>query len=787
MAGVGGGSSVADNATVHPGTAEGVWTMTMKTLRRETSSRRQLWAASLLFTTLMLGMALRLYRLDSKNLGVDEILTAIISQQDVTSILQTHMQHAANPPLVSLLTHFFFACWGHSEFIARLPAALFGSLSILLAYKVGETLWTRDIGIIGAFLLAVNAYHVRYSQVGRYYALMVFLALLSLIFLLKALQQDNRILWTGFVLCSSLSLYNHYFAFLFLPAAVAFAAWVIAQNWLSYRSGSGLVAATRPSRGAPTPAKQALTLLISLILVAVSYLPWISTLQAQFPKQAASGSLVPSIATLQRGLTFLTEVLLTYSGAPGALVVVSLALFLLGLATSERKRILLVLLWVGIPFAFLCFVDSRHPLRPKYLLFILPVYLLVVARGIASMTRLLERYLSRGKRDPHRALAVVSWLVILVLGASSAVPLAAHYARQKEDWRPAVAYLQENMAQGDVIIGDGQAYGKGGDAARVINALTYYFDLPELGCPHVWRFLDGASRPLSSTVCTQDPMIFPAQRGLADSVYGLADPGPGLWGVLFHHSELRNLKRVGGDVQILRFPRVAVIRLLEPRGDVLEQTVSLLETLVLIQPTAKGRFDLHLALADVLLRGGRLEQAALQLHLASQVKPNKPDASRHLADAQAALQILSYPGDESIEHPLKRRLSDIIAFGGYTIGRSNIQASDILHVTLWWQALDKMDRDYSVFIHIVDQEDRIWSQHDELLVHGDDPTSTWLPGDTVKGEHDLQLPPDTPPGEYTVKTGIYYWETGERLPVWDENQRRLTDDAIRLGVVTVAD
>ncbi|NIN70219.1 MAG: hypothetical protein GTO63_37185, partial [Anaerolineae bacterium] len=123
---------------------------------------------------------------------------------------------AGNPPLLSLIIHVFFGCWGQNEFVARLPSALFGSLSILLAYKVGETLWTREVGMTGAFLLAVNAYHVQYSQEARHYALMVFLALLSLIFLLKALRGNSTGLWIGFVICTALGLYNHYFAFLFL-------------------------------------------------------------------------------------------------------------------------------------------------------------------------------------------------------------------------------------------------------------------------------------------------------------------------------------------------------------------------------------------------------------------------------------------------------------------------------------------------------------------------------------------------------------------------------------------
>lgn len=49
----------------------------------------------------------------------------------------------------------------------------------------------------------------------------------------------------------------------------------------------------------------------------------------------------------------------------------------------------------------------------------------------------------------------------------------------------------------------------------------------------------------------------------------------------------------------------------------------------------------------------------------------------------------------------------------------------------------------------------------------------------------LQWAPETPPGEYTVKIGIYYWETGERLPVWDENWERVQDDAVLLEPIIV--
>ena len=736
----------------------------MKIVHGEVSKQsRQVLVAFLLFAIVMLGTALRLYRLDAKNLGGDEIITATIAQQDVRSILQFHLEEAGNPPLLSLITHLFFTCCGHSEFVARLPAALFGSLSILLAYKAGEVLWTRDVGITGAFLLAVSAYHVWFSQVARYYALMVFLALLSLIFLLKALEKNSKRLWIGFILCTSLSIYNHYFAFFFLPAEVIFGAWKIAENWLSHTRKGGRDLATQRSRTVRSPARQAVMFCLSLCLIGMLYLPWVPRLLKRSSPALASGAAVPSTASLQLSLSFLWQVLTTYGTANSAGLLLWLGVLLVGLTTCDRKRLLLVLLWIGTPFAFVAVVGPRHFLLPKYVLYTLPLYLLVVATGIDFIGRFLIRPLSkvtRARRWPALA-GVIITLSVLMVGGVNLPPLRDHYLGQKEDWPSAVAYIRENIAETDVMIVDGQAYRGYNNVERPTKALTYYFSL--LG---------------------EDITILPAQRGLPDALSDVAHPEAGIWGVLWHHSDLRSLEGMGQEVEILEFPRVAVVKVLDPRGNALEDSASVLRALIQVQPRAQGRFDLHLALAEIYLRTERFEQARLELDIASQVRPDSPAASRDLSEARAELQQV-YSPTESIQYPLWRSLGEMVAFLGYNTNVEAPRPGDSLRITLWWQALAEMDRDYSVFVHAVDHGGRIWAQHDQLLLRDGRGTSTWKPGEIVTQLHGLELPANAPPDEYAVRTGMYYWETGERLPVWDERGRRVADDAIHLAPITV--
>jgi hypothetical protein len=82
-------------------------------------------------------------------------------------------------------------------------------------------------------------------------------------------------------------------------------------------------------------------------------------------------------------------------------------------------------------------------------------------------------------------------------------------------------------------------------------------------------------------------------------------------------------------------------------------------------------------------------------------------------------------------------------------------------------------------------DNRIWAQQDMLLEEGGLTTSAWEMGQVVKDEYRLELAPHAPAGEYIMLAGIYYWETGERLPVWDEQGERATDAVITLGSITI--
>jgi 4-amino-4-deoxy-L-arabinose transferase-like glycosyltransferase len=785
--------------------------------------------STVVFVTLLIiflvGMGLRLYALGADSLWLDEILTALVAREDVLSILRFHAREAANPPLISLIIHAFFSVWGENEFVARLPSALVGSLSILLVYEAGALLWTRRVGLLGALLLAVNPYHVAYSQEARHYALMAFLALLSLIFLLKALKGRSPWLWLGFVLCTSLSLYNHYFAFLFLPAEVLLAAWTIAEDRPArQRNSSSRPGWYREFWTDPTK-RQAATLLLSLLCVGILYLPWVSALSSQFSKQLRSAPLGLSATTLESALHAAYEVFVDFGGVEGPLWILWLALFLLGLASAGWKRRTFVLVWLGATLAFLLTIDAEHPFRSRYVIFSLPIYLLVIANGLTILAGAGQRLLSRlGRPGPQWRPALISSLAALLLAVLSLPSLAGYYQQEKEDWRDAAAYILDHRAPGEMVIADGETYGAGGDSQRTSKALSYYF-----------------------LKAGEEIAVLCAQQSLATNLGELPGTITGAWGVLWHGSDLTGVGDVAREAEVTEFPQVAVVRPLDRGTDVVGQAMSVLSTLDAIQPSPKGRIDLQLAMAAFRLQAGDLAGAkahvaaareaaealnwaiaqadalvkvgtmyrdlrepteALDAYRAAlEVDPQSVPARFRLGETYleladipraleayeetlvldpshpAALKRVEWfggPADQEIANPLVRSVGMKLAFLGY--GLSTEAGGDTMTLTSWWQPLTRMDADYTAFVHLIAPDGQVVAQEDQVLEIDELPTSKWTPGETVSQEYKLDLPEGISPAGYVVKVGVYYWATGERLPVWNTDGLRIPGDTIQLQI-----
>ncbi len=106
---------------------------------------------------------------------------------------------------------------------------------------------------------------------------------------------------------------------------------------------------------------------------------------------------------------------------------------------------------------------------------------------------------------------------------------------------------------------------------------------------------------------------------------------------------------------------------------------------------------------------------------------------------------------------------------------------DVIPITLYWQATGTIHAPYTVFIHLVDAQGHILAQADAQPHNhlGAYPMNHWDPGEIVQDVHPLSLPPDIPPGTYTLRVGLYRLDTLARVPLTQGG------DSVELGHLEV--
>jgi hypothetical protein len=138
--------------------------------------------------------------------------------------------------------------------------------------------------------------------------------------------------------------------------------------------------------------------------------------------------------------------------------------------------------------------------------------------------------------------------------------------------------------------------------------------------------------------------------------------------------------------------------------------------------------------------------------------------------------------------PVHTTLGDQIELLGYRLSPAVdhlASAGDRLLLTLYWQALQPVEADYKVFVHLSDPGEKIWGQDDSQPVNGTFPTRDWLPGQVVVDRHTLDIDPAAPPGSYRILAGMYDSDTAERLSI-PEQSGGVTENRIVLTTVELA-
>jgi len=135
-------------------------------------------------------------------------------------------------------------------------------------------------------------------------------------------------------------------------------------------------------------------------------------------------------------------------------------------------------------------------------------------------------------------------------------------------------------------------------------------------------------------------------------------------------------------------------------------------------------------------------------------------------------------------HVQQAQLGNAIRLLGYELSGAakdgRLVPGQPLDVTLVWQAMGTIDHNYVVFVQLLDNDNRIYAQHDGQPGEDKLATTTWAVGEYVLDQHRLMLPSEIPSGNYRIIVGMYLPKDGTRLQAIDSTGQ-IIGDYIELG------
>lgn len=172
----------------------------------------EFWVVLCLFIT---GFCIRLYRLGDTSLEYDEIFTAIRIDHSFLNTICL-LGNSAFPPLHYVILNLWVHVFGNGEWALRFPSVIFSSLTIIVIYKLGKELFSKEVGFIAASLLVFSPFAIGYAQDAKMYALFWFLEAVSFLFFFRFLKDQRGSSYGFYIIASVLCCYTIYTGFLFL-------------------------------------------------------------------------------------------------------------------------------------------------------------------------------------------------------------------------------------------------------------------------------------------------------------------------------------------------------------------------------------------------------------------------------------------------------------------------------------------------------------------------------------------------------------------------------------------
>jgi uncharacterized membrane protein len=184
-----------------------------------------------LLAIIVLAVVLRFWRLGSQSFWLDEWLTTKAMAGSLAQVMRHVEQQEGIPPLYFFVIRGWGHLFGDSEVALRFPSALAGVVTVPVVYATVRGFGQgRAPARVAALVVAVSPMLVWYSQEARPYAIVAFLAALTLYAFALVHQRGERRDYVVWAVCCAVGVAFHYFV-VYIVAAEAIALLVSRRAW----------------------------------------------------------------------------------------------------------------------------------------------------------------------------------------------------------------------------------------------------------------------------------------------------------------------------------------------------------------------------------------------------------------------------------------------------------------------------------------------------------------------------------------------------------------------------
>ena len=768
------------------------------------------------YLLICLGYTLRILRLDDKSIWWDEGYTAWLSRADFATIIFDLSSTDTSPPLHYVLLHAWRLLTGETAFALRYFSLLAGILTIAVVYRIGKAIAQETdlrqsqtaLGLLSALILAINRFHISWSQEVRNYALGSLVATLAIWGALRVWQRHHVTLidMAFYVLAMTAALYTNYLgAFVLIAINLAWLwEWAKRQDrWRQFWRWS-----------------------LMQVAVLALFVPWGAYVIGRIPTWDADSRVDLTTfakvtwATLNVGIPANFEQF--YS-----LTIPLFVFFLIGLLHiiwqgrhnwRVGRNLTLTLIGLLIPgiLIFLLTLPGRDflytpPVAPRYFMFFVAIYCVGMAWCLMSLIRLVSFWKSA---DAVVTVAVIGFAIWVawaglrpyyktrdIIDRYQSLTATIH-AHERND---AVVLLPDtDWPTFDFYYGAGW---RGVSNSWLLDDWQTNEVLASLWGEHdgVW-LVSAPHAPITDPNRLMEQWL--ANRAVATMTYDFGEHQV----IFYAKTETRATEMQRVETSRIRFPYA-------------QATTDVFQGHDLFLDDVRSGDALFLGLHFKTLPDDPLTGVQLRLvDQANEVLIALPIAFANGGDVRQAVKltipaeaetgvhrlVLQVDGQEAVRdfgrihitqrhntffteadinptQPLNETFTNGIELLGYDLDpRQSYTPDSQIPLTLYWKSAGGIDTRYKVFTHLLgeiynaDQNNFLWGQQDNQPQNGSRPTSSWRADEIIIDRYAMPILSNAPVGRYRIEIGLYDPNTGERL-LLDDGRDHLILDSVTLA------